>query len=192
LDQNLVTSHTSWLELNGNTAAHPTRAVNHGSGVRSLPRRDTSSRLNWLAGGRIFPGIHHHARFTVIENAEHYSVTMASDDGTATVHVSGRVGATLPAGSVFDSLGTASEFFAEGSLGYSRTHVPGKFDGLELQCQDWHVQALDVEAVQSSFFEDSTQFPQGSVEFDCALLMRDIAHEWHGREDVCCATATRA
>ena len=28
-----------------------------------VPRRDTSSRLNTLAGGRFFPGVHHHARF---------------------------------------------------------------------------------------------------------------------------------
>jgi hypothetical protein len=25
-------------------------------------------------------------------------------------------------------------------------------------------------------------FPAGSVELDCALLMRGIDHEWHGRE----------
>ncbi len=28
-----------------------------------IPRRDTSSRLNALAGGRLFPGEHHHAHF---------------------------------------------------------------------------------------------------------------------------------
>jgi hypothetical protein len=32
-----------------------------------IPRRDTSSRLNALAGGRLFPGLHHHARFQVDE-----------------------------------------------------------------------------------------------------------------------------
>lgn len=39
-----------------------------------IPRRDTNSRLNRLAGGTIFPGVHHHARFTVSENANQYSV----------------------------------------------------------------------------------------------------------------------
>src|SRR6266566_1188714 len=28
-----------------------------------IPRRDSSSWLNTLAGGRLFPGLHHHARF---------------------------------------------------------------------------------------------------------------------------------
>jgi uncharacterized protein YqjF (DUF2071 family) len=35
-----------------------------------IPRRDTSSRLNSLAGGRIFTGTHHLADFTVIEIME--------------------------------------------------------------------------------------------------------------------------
>jgi hypothetical protein len=30
-----------------------------------IPRRDSSSRINQLIGGRLFPGIHHHARFEV-------------------------------------------------------------------------------------------------------------------------------
>ena len=55
-----------------------------------IPRRDTNSRLNSWAGGTIFPGRHHHASFNVIENGEHYSVTMTSGD--AKVHVSGTVG----------------------------------------------------------------------------------------------------
>jgi hypothetical protein len=32
-----------------------------------IPRRDSSSRLNALAGGRVFVGVHHRARFDVRE-----------------------------------------------------------------------------------------------------------------------------
>ena len=32
-----------------------------------IPRRDTSSRFNTLVGGRLFPGVHHHATFDVRE-----------------------------------------------------------------------------------------------------------------------------
>jgi hypothetical protein len=38
-----------------------------------------------------------------------------------------------------------------------------------------------VDLVESSFFDDRTRFPEGSIAFDCALLMRDLAHEWHAR-----------
>ena len=157
-----------------------------------IPRRDTDSFVNTWAGGRIFPGLHHHARFDVVERNEHYSVTMNSDDGAATVHVSGRVIANLVNGSIFGSLEAASEFFAQGSLGYSVTDIKGKYDGIELCCTNWRVDSLEIDAIRSSYFEDPSLFPRGSIEFDCALLMREIAHEWHGRPDLCCAAEVEA
>jgi len=152
-----------------------------------IPRRDTNSRLNSWAGGKVFPGIYHHAGFNVLESRNHYSVTMESDDGIANVHVSGAVAPTLPATSVFNSIHDASNFFEQGSLGYSDTKTIGKYDGLELHCHNWHVDSLDVDSIHSSYFEDSSRFPPGSVEFDCALLMRHIVHEWHGRPNLCCS-----
>ncbi len=157
-----------------------------------VPRRDTNSRLNSFAGGRIFPGVQHHAKFTVAENDDHFSVTMDSDDGHARVHVSGSVVPDISDTSVFDSLDSASEFFERGSLGYSDTRTAGTFDGIELQCENWHVESLNVDAIESSYFEDQFRFPKGSVEFDCALLMRNIFHEWHGRSDLCCPPGIEA
>jgi hypothetical protein len=46
-----------------------------------------------------------------------------------------------------------------------------------------------LKRVESSFFEDRSLFPAGSVEFDCALVMRGIDHEWHGQETLCLACA---
>jgi len=81
----------------------------------------------------------------------------------------------------------AGLLFERGSLGYSVTATPGQFDGLELHSANWAVRPLAVERVESSFFEDRTLFPPGSVKFDCALLMRGIKHEWHGRGTLCAA-----
>ena len=155
-----------------------------------IPRRDTSSRLNALAGGRIFPGVHHHASFTVTETEEHLSIAMDSDDGRAAVRVSGKVTNEIGADSIFGSVEEASDFFAAGSLGYSDTREPGTYDGIELECQNWKVEPLAVENSHSTYFENTDLFPAGSVQFDCALLMRGIVHEWHGRPDLCCETAT--
>ncbi|MCO6458284.1 MAG: DUF2071 domain-containing protein [Pirellulaceae bacterium] len=154
-----------------------------------IPRRDTSSRLNWLAGGRLFPGLQHHARFQVQEELDRYQVQLDSDDGRTHVLVRGRVAPRLPANSVFRSLNEASEFFRRGSLGYSDAAVHGEYDGMELRTSDWHCQALDVERVESSFFEDAARFPPGSCQFDCALLMRGIEHEWCERPMLCCEAA---
>jgi hypothetical protein len=41
-----------------------------------------------------------------------------------------------------------------------------------------------VRKVQSSYFSDETKFPTGSIEFDHALLMKNVAHEWHSAEDL--------
>jgi len=112
---------------------------------------------------------------------------MCSHDDGQRVKVVGTAAKVLVSSSVFESLESVSEFFELGSLGYSDTGEPGKFDGLELNCKNWKVEPLDVEEVHSSYFEDESRFPKGSVEFDCALLMRGIEHDWHGREDLCCS-----
>jgi hypothetical protein len=151
-----------------------------------IPRRDTSSRLNALAGGRLFPGVHHHARFTVRETPDRLEVALASDDGQTHVAVRAAVASQLPRDSVFRSLEEAAAFFRAGSLGYSDTPAPGRFQGLELQCHLWNLAPLAVEAVESSFFDDRAAFPPGAVTFDSALLMRGVEHEWHAREDLCC------
>ena len=148
-------------------------------------RRDTSSWLNSAAGGRVFPGIHHHARFTIDEQDDRYRIVMDSDDGDTHVVVDARASAGLPGGSVFLSLREASDFFVRGSLGYSPAAKPDTFDGLELRTYGWHVEPLAVERVESSFFENTGLFPPGSADFDCALLMRDIRHDWRTRESLC-------
>jgi Uncharacterized conserved protein (COG2071) len=157
-----------------------------------IPRRDTDSRLNTLAGGAIFPGIHHHAAFTVEETDQRFSVALRSDDGATRVLVSGSVTDRLPPSSAFSSVAEASAFFETGSLGYSATRAAGRYDGLELRCKSWQVEPLAVDRVESSYFEDESLFPRGSVAFDCALLMRGIDHEWHSRENLCCVVPAAA
>ena len=152
-----------------------------------VPRRDTSSLLNVVAGGRLFPGIHHRARFDVVESGKSFRVAMDSLDGSAHVRVEGDVVSDLPPDSIFRSVVDASRFFEAGSIGYSPSSSNGEFDGLELRSFNWQVEPLAVHHVESSFFEDSSVFPDGSVTFDCALLMRGIEHEWHSRESLCCA-----
>ncbi|MBA3531362.1 MAG: DUF2071 domain-containing protein [Ardenticatenales bacterium] len=149
-----------------------------------IPRRDSTSRLNTLLGGRVFPGVHHHATFTVTEQDDYFRVALESNDGATKLLVAGRVAQELPSSSVFASLQDASDFFERGSLGYSATKDPHCFDGLELRSRQWHVEPLEVEEVQSTFFENPALFPSGTLHFDCALLMRNIDHEWHGRTEL--------
>lgn len=142
-----------------------------------IPRRDTSSRLQSLVGGRVFPGVHHHADYVVKETNDDFQLQMQSRDD-AFVRLHARRAKQLPVSSIFDSPDAASDFFARGAVGYSPSTDPDCYDGLELATASWEVEPLDVVAVQSSFFDDRRVFPTGTIEFDCALLMRNITHEW--------------
>lgn len=142
-----------------------------------IPRRDTSSKLNSLAGGRVFPGIHHHADFSVNEKNGNYSIEFTSDDKTF-LSIKAKETSNWNTDSIFDSLECASDFFEKGAVGYSPDKIGETYDGLELKTYGWKVKPLSVLEVRSSFFEDETIFPKESVKFDNALLMKNIEHEW--------------
>lgn len=183
----------AWIGVSSENAAHRTAVEWDENGTTRegvyVRRRDTNSWLNTLAGGRLFPGFHHHASFTIKESADEFAVAMRSDDNETDMTVRGHLTGQWPASSVFRSLDEASGFFEAGALGYSATPAASRFQGLELLCQNWRAEALAVEEVRSNFFENEALFPKGSIEFDCALLMQHIVHEWHEQADLCCSAA---
>jgi hypothetical protein len=143
-----------------------------------IPRRDTNSSLVLVAGGRIFPGEHHKARFDMQDDGQRINLSVVSDDGVIQVRVRGCSATDLPPSSRFASVADASAFFETGSTGYSATRKGGRLEGLQLHTNAWHLEPLEVDDVYSSYFDDQSRFPKGSVEFDCALVMRDIPHQW--------------
>jgi len=146
-----------------------------------IPRRDSGSLMNHLAGGRFFSGEHHRAQFNVSDHDDRIDIEMRSADGAVSLHVDATVAQELTNGSIFATLRNASDFFEPGSLGYSllsNGRSNGTLEGTRLHTHEWAVQPLRVDAVESSYFADASRFPRGSVTFDCALLMRNIAHAW--------------
>lgn len=150
-----------------------------------IPRRDTSSLINRLAGGHFFPGEHHLANFAATDLDGEIVLDMYSHDKKVRVHYQGTETDEFPATSCFASLKEASDFFEPGSLGYSATKDHERLDGIILKTAEWRISALDTKKALSSYFADESIFPKGSIEFDCALLMRNIAHEWHAAPDLC-------
>lgn len=147
-------------------------------------RRDTSSRLNHWAGGRIFPGEHGLARFEVQDVNEHVRLAMQSRRGEVSLRVEGRTTTDWPADSVFPSLTAASTYFEATSLGYSCTPHKNQFDGLTLSTRRWRAEPFLINRLESSFFAESN-FLSGSVKLDHALIMRNIEHEWHSAGRLC-------
>ncbi|MGI8638663.1 MAG: DUF2071 domain-containing protein [Pyrinomonadaceae bacterium] len=144
-----------------------------------IPRRDTDSFINTAIGGKLFPGEHHKAKFEIKETANEIDFAMKSNDENVSVNFAGELSGSFPRNSVFSSLNEASKFFETGSLGYSVTKNAKKLDGVLLQVEDWKVAPFHLNFVHSSFYENKSVFPNGSIEFDHALLMQNIAHEWH-------------
>ncbi len=141
-----------------------------------IPRRDTSSRLNFLVGNQLL-GLHYRSPFRVQEQNGRYAIAFQSTDGTR-LAVEARETAEWPKTSLFSTLEQASGFFRQGAAGYSPSPGGQGFDGVELSTSQWQVSPLSVQQVSSSFFADETLFPAGSVVFDNALLMRNVPHEW--------------
>jgi uncharacterized protein YqjF (DUF2071 family) len=149
-----------------------------------IPRRDTNSQLNSILGGRLFPGEHHKAEFIVDDDEGRIDFSMKSVDGAVAVKIVGEISEELPQTSIFQSLSEASSFFESGSLGYSVTADATRLDGVRLQIREWLAKPFEVDQVYSSYFADNAIFPRGSAEFDHALIMRNIAHEWRTASDM--------
>jgi len=167
----------AWLGTSSENAAHRIAVCwDDGAGGTCegvfIPRRDSASWLNRLAGGRLFPGVHGHAGIDVRDDGVAIDYRLKTRDGVS-VSLRGRATRDLPAGSCFASLAEASAFFASGALGYSATPGSGRLDGVRLQTEGFALTPLAVERVHAS------RFAGAAFAFDSAFVMRDLAHEWH-------------
>jgi hypothetical protein len=178
----------AWLGLSSENAAHRIAVQWEQDGEPRegvfIPRRDTNSWFNRTFGGRVFPGIFQRSRFKSQETDSSVLLRIERMDGGTEISFAGHVTDHLPASSIFPSLAAAAGFFSLGATGYSATDVAGRYHGMELHSLNWAVSALAVDKAQSCFFDDQRRFPAGSVELDCALLMRGIEHEWRSRPDL--------
>jgi len=178
----------SWLGLGSENAAHRIAVQwqqddQLQEGVY-IPRRDTNSWFNKSFGGRVFPGIFHHSQFEGSESQNKLALRILGAENKTKIEFAGHLAEELPSTSLFSTLEEASSFFALGSTGYSATHSEGHFHGMELHSTDWKIAPLDIETAKSCLFDDPNQFPAGTAELDCALLMRNVKHEWHSRPDL--------
>lgn len=149
-----------------------------------IPRRDTGSRLTQALGGRVFPGTHHHARFTVREEQDDLRVAFEASDGTAEVDVHVAVAPVLGASELFADAAEASRFFEQGAVGLSPGRDPERLEKVRLSTHAWRVEPCRVLSSRSSFFDDPVRFPRGSATIDSALVMRKLPVLWDALPDV--------
>jgi hypothetical protein len=178
----------SWVGLTTENAAHRVAVEWDEEGATRvgvyIPRRDTQSRLTTLLGGRVFPGAHHHARFSVTETAQRLQVAFRSDDGAVEVDVTVLVEPTLAESQLFADVDEASRFFEQGAVGFSPGRDPSKLETVRLSTHAWRVEPCRILSSRSTFFEDPSRFPPGAAEIDCALVMRKVPVIWDALPDI--------
>lgn len=146
-----------------------------------IRRRETSSIPAVIAGGRVFPGAHHHAAFDVNEPADSCDVSFTADKGRARASVSVRKQRPdqFRPTPLFSTLEQASQFFRDRVNAYSATRRSTRLDGLRMTTDAWPFEPTELVSAQSTFFGDPTRFPRGSAMLDSAFLMREVAVTLH-------------
>jgi len=150
-----------------------------------IPRRDTSSRLNSLVGGKLFPGVQHFSKFNINETMANYELSFINKKDNTHLSIDCKKTDDFPANtSMFSSLADSSSFFKINSTGYSPNKKNDSFQGMQFMSEEWRVSPLVVNNVNSSYFNNLSLFPNGSIDFDHALLMENINHSWQSRTDI--------
>lgn len=143
-----------------------------------IPRRDTDSILNEWVAGKMFSWPHSRATFSVYEEKGSYGVVVQRPDQQPILRVEAELADSFPPDSMFGSVEHASRCFEECEVGISPSAVGAKMKVITLKTHSWSVRPLQVKELQSTLFDDRSLFPMGTVRFDNALLMENIAHEW--------------
>jgi hypothetical protein len=104
---------------------------------------------------------------------------MESKDANTHLQVRAELAPLFPSDSMFDSIEHASACFQNCPLGFSPSTIPNQFKMIQLKTKSWAVKPLHILELKSSFFSDRSLFPDRSIQFDNALLMTGIEHEWH-------------
>lgn len=137
-----------------------------------IPVRHSASWVPVAVGGRLFPGVHRHARFTGSETPNRIRVELSASD----LRVSADVAVVSEWRSrLFSTVDDASAFFRAGSTGWSPRRGSDGLDGLTLETEHWAVEPGRLLNVESSFFD---ALPEGSARLDSVLVMREVPIVW--------------
>lgn len=139
-----------------------------------VPRRDTTSWLVVLAGGRVWPGVHGRARIDVARTTRSLGVDVAGRDGT---RVAVAVDRDTRRGTALAAPDAACAFHAGERTAWSprRDGVP---EAAVMECTPWAARPVGVTAARSTWLDDPEAFPPGSVRLAGALLVEDVAVRW--------------
>lgn len=141
-----------------------------------VPRRDTTSRLAAVLGGRLIEGVLSRASFEVLDSGDRLSIRVHGP-GSLRIEVTARA-TTSPGSELFRSIEDESEFFQQGPIAYSPNSRRGVLEAVELECPKWVGTPMTVEHFGSSILDDTSTFPPGSWSLDSAMVVRNLNATW--------------
>ncbi len=125
------------LHLKMRLIAQPSNGRQHSLAAREFTFVDAiPTPLNCLAGGRVFPGLHHYAKFEVSETQDDFDIAVQSSDALVSMSIHAHRTNRFSTSSIFANLDEASAFFRAGSLGYSATSERTRFKDSNFAVRD--------------------------------------------------------
>lgn len=143
-----------------------------------IPRRYTSAKWNaFVSKLRFFPTASGAGDIEVEEDEDGKIQAHAVAPDGMKLSFSGHTADRLDDGSVFKTTQEASDFLKAAQVAYSPNDVNEEFDAIKLKTYQWEAAALSKNEAECTFISDN--FKGDEANFDSALIMRGIAHEWH-------------
>jgi hypothetical protein len=146
-------------------------------------RRDTGSALATRLGGLLFPGTFRDAEFRVVDEEE-LRFEVFTEDGAADLRLRAVPAVEWKWTLLFSRLADVCGFFQRADCGFHTTLRGDKLEGQRLLQQRWEMAPLAVSELHAAYYQNEARFPQGSVGFDSAVIMRGIPHYWQALDHV--------
>lgn len=149
-----------------------------------IPHRYTSAKWNTVVSKlRFFPTASGAGDIEVEESEDgRISAHAVAPDGMR-LSFSGQAAGALDENSIFKSTQEASDFLKAAQVAYSPKEIREssdiglEFDAIKLKTYEWQASALSKNEAECTFISDN--FKGDEANFDSALIMRGIGHEWH-------------
>jgi hypothetical protein len=176
-----------WLGVRSEHAVHWVAIESEVNG-ESVPgawiaRHDTDLRLSAVRGGMFGAG-GHHARFELSEAPTHVRASVHGDDGAMRIELEAGVCDQLRRDSVFATANDAADVFLQDPRIATLRSARHRGDA----------EPLRIVHVGSSYLDDPSRFPRGSVALDSAVILRRLRRisepaVQHARRHLLSATA---
>lgn len=142
-----------------------------------VPMRHTNSLVTSKIGSRIYPGVYKMAKFATKETGKEHKISVVSKQDPTKIEIEATETTDFKS-DLFSTFEEASNFFKCSSVGFSPDRNGCELEGIKLATSKWEMHPMEVQSMSSNLYDDPNIFPEGTIKFDGALLMKNIGVTW--------------